>query len=126
MKKYKKHEAEIQRTIKHLKGEGCNPALLYLEGPILEAMEHLYKLSKKYIAARESTAWVYQSRYQCTVETLQDGIMVKQSFFLPIFYVFKFRNGQKLSSHCVNLFPRNVVVFSRVLSRILARLLRTS
>ncbi|CAD8134467.1 unnamed protein product [Paramecium octaurelia] len=59
---------------------------------ILETMEEQYKKAKEYIELRQNNALVYQ-----TVQKIK--VPNKDEEQMPIFHVFKFANGTKLSSH---------------------------
>ncbi|CAK58245.1 unnamed protein product (macronuclear) [Paramecium tetraurelia] len=87
LKKYKKYKDSLLPIMKAQKGYQWMPQDEWVETNIIQAMIRQYQLSKQYIQDRENTAWVYQGRH------------VYQECTMPIFYVFKFKNGSKLSSH---------------------------
>ncbi|CAD8178979.1 unnamed protein product [Paramecium pentaurelia] len=87
LKKYKKYKDSLLPIMKAQKGSQWLPQDEWVETNIIQAMIRQYELSKQYIQDRENTAWVYQGRH------------VHKECTMPIFYVFKFKNGSKLSSH---------------------------
>ncbi|CAD8111354.1 unnamed protein product [Paramecium sonneborni] len=87
LKKYKKYKDQLLPIMKSLKGDRWMPQDEWVENNIIQAMIRQYDLSSQYIKDRENTAWVYQGRH------------VHKECTMPIFYVFKFKNGSKLSSH---------------------------
>ncbi|CAD8196021.1 unnamed protein product [Paramecium octaurelia] len=87
LKKFKKYKDSLLPIMKAQKGYKWMPQDEWVETNIIQAMIRQYQLSKQYIQDRDNTAWVYQGRH------------VYQECTMPIFYVFKFKNGSKLSSH---------------------------
>ncbi|CAD8051812.1 unnamed protein product [Paramecium sonneborni] len=64
-----------------------------------EYLNNQYKKAQDYVKDKQNNAWVYQNTFKKLINTQENNSIKTQKNEMPIFYVFKYSNGTKLSSH---------------------------